>query len=322
MRSRVGVRLCSMNETVMRTLLRRSAPAALALAALCAASRTRSRRCRRPARRSAIRSACGSKASSRTVDRGTSRSAARRADQALRGHRQPPAGRARPADGAGAADGMRRPRLLLAVRRPAAAMRPDQQPDPADAREPRQACWPISQRLQGNTADREGERRAILASLAQNDCGPQYRAHTRSARQRGGFFESLFGGGTVHHARPRRCRRRRQRRHLPHRLRAHLRRLLFPDLVLDDAGELRAGRAGLPAPVPGGGGGALQPPQSGRGHRAGGLDRRAHLFRTAQRIRLPQGVQSVLQLPRAGPDLGRCAASISTTARSSAATSW
>jgi len=31
------------------------------------------------------------------------------------------------------------------------------------------------QRAQGSTADREGQRRTILASLGQNDCGPQYR---------------------------------------------------------------------------------------------------------------------------------------------------
>jgi hypothetical protein len=49
------------------------------------------------------------------------------------------------------------------------------------------------QRLQGNTADREGQRRAVLASLAQNDCGPQYRA--AATRNAPGFFESLFGGG-------------------------------------------------------------------------------------------------------------------------------
>jgi Protein of unknown function (DUF2865) len=48
------------------------------------------------------------------------------------------------------------------------------------------------QRLQGNSADREGERRAILVSLAQNDCGPQYRAAAN--RSAPGFFESLFGG--------------------------------------------------------------------------------------------------------------------------------
>ncbi len=51
------------------------------------------------------------------------------------------------------------------------------------------------QRLQGNSGDREGERRAILASLAQNDCGPQYRQY--ASRGGGGFFENLFGGATI-----------------------------------------------------------------------------------------------------------------------------
>ncbi len=51
------------------------------------------------------------------------------------------------------------------------------------------------QRLQGNTAEREGERRAILASLGQNDCGPQYRQFAN--RGLGGFLENLFGGGTI-----------------------------------------------------------------------------------------------------------------------------
>ena len=52
------------------------------------------------------------------------------------------------------------------------------------------------QRLQGNSADREGERRTILASLAQNDCGPQYKQF--ASRSGGGsFFENLFGGGTI-----------------------------------------------------------------------------------------------------------------------------
>jgi hypothetical protein len=47
------------------------------------------------------------------------------------------------------------------------------------------------QRLQGS-AEREGQRRAILIALGQNDCGPQYR---QAARQPGGFLESLFGPG-------------------------------------------------------------------------------------------------------------------------------
>lgn len=47
------------------------------------------------------------------------------------------------------------------------------------------------QRTQGNSADREGQRRSVLAALGQADCGPQYRAYAN----RGGFFEQLFGPG-------------------------------------------------------------------------------------------------------------------------------
>jgi hypothetical protein len=46
------------------------------------------------------------------------------------------------------------------------------------------------QRLQGNTADREGERRSILVALGQNDCGPQYRQFANRGRD---LFETLFG---------------------------------------------------------------------------------------------------------------------------------
>jgi hypothetical protein len=49
------------------------------------------------------------------------------------------------------------------------------------------------QQLQGNSADREGQRRGILVALGQNDCGPQYRQFaTRGGPA--GFFDSLFGG--------------------------------------------------------------------------------------------------------------------------------
>ena len=47
------------------------------------------------------------------------------------------------------------------------------------------------QRLQGNSADREGQRRSILMALGQNDCGPQYRRYANQGP--GGFFENLFG---------------------------------------------------------------------------------------------------------------------------------
>jgi hypothetical protein len=51
------------------------------------------------------------------------------------------------------------------------------------------------QRVQSNTgADRESQRRSIIGALAQNDCGPQYR---QQANQGGGFFDRLFGPGTI-----------------------------------------------------------------------------------------------------------------------------
>ena len=51
------------------------------------------------------------------------------------------------------------------------------------------------QRLQGNSADREGQRRAILTALGQNDCGPQYRRYANQGP--GNFFENLFGVQTT-----------------------------------------------------------------------------------------------------------------------------
>ena len=50
------------------------------------------------------------------------------------------------------------------------------------------------QRLQGGSADREGQRRALLVALAQNDCGPQYRQAVQQ-QPGGGFFDQLFGPG-------------------------------------------------------------------------------------------------------------------------------
>jgi uncharacterized protein DUF2865 len=47
-------------------------------------------------------------------------------------------------------------------------------------------------RLQGGGAgDREAQKQTVIAALAQNNCGPQYRA---AANQQRGFFDTLFGG--------------------------------------------------------------------------------------------------------------------------------
>jgi hypothetical protein len=70
-------------------------------------------------------------------------------------------------------------------------------------------CTPLNQRIQqtratlertladldrlqgGGAGDREAQRQTVIAALAQNNCGPQYRA---AANQQRGFFDSLFGG--------------------------------------------------------------------------------------------------------------------------------
>jgi hypothetical protein len=53
-------------------------------------------------------------------------------------------------------------------------------------------------RLQGSdpAPEREGQRRALISALAQNDCGAQYR-QAAAPPQRGNLFESLFGPGTI-----------------------------------------------------------------------------------------------------------------------------
>src|SRR5262249_8443647 len=56
------------------------------------------------------------------------------------------------------------------------------------------------QRLQGNSGEREGQRRGILVALGQNDCGPQYRQYATGGP--GGFFDALFGGGGYFPAAP------------------------------------------------------------------------------------------------------------------------
>lgn len=52
------------------------------------------------------------------------------------------------------------------------------------------------QQLQSSNSpgfEREGQRRSVLNALAQNDCGPQYRAQAARGTP-GNFFEQLFGG--------------------------------------------------------------------------------------------------------------------------------
>ena len=55
------------------------------------------------------------------------------------------------------------------------------------------------QRLRSADIDyeRDGQRRAVLAALARNDCGSQYRGATQATTQPRGFFDTLFGSGSI-----------------------------------------------------------------------------------------------------------------------------
>ena len=172
------------------------------------------------------------------------------------------------------------------------------------------------QRLQGNSGEREGQRRGILVALGQNDCGPQYRQYATSGP--GGFFENLFGGNLGNAGAPADLS---LGRNLPHIVRAKLRRLLLPDFLLHGAGQVRRRRAALSAPLPGRRGDALHPSQPRRRRFARGVDRAADHIRSC---RTRSATESNSMPPaaaghRASPGPRRCAKA--TTRRSNAATS-
>jgi hypothetical protein len=54
----------------------------------------------------------------------------------------------------------------------------------------------LEQLKNGNTGQ-EGQRRALIGQLAQNNCGAQYTAAANSWDGPQGFFDALFGGGTI-----------------------------------------------------------------------------------------------------------------------------
>ena len=125
-------------------------------------------------------------------------------------------------------------------------------------------------------ADRENQRRSVMTALAQNNCGPQYAAAAREQSQ-GPAVSSAVCSATIPSRRPAAISA--AVRNLPHRLRTHLRRRLFPGLVRHRPGAFSRRRQDLQAALPGGGGHSLHLPQSRRGHEPGGVDQRPALFR-------------------------------------------
>ena len=53
------------------------------------------------------------------------------------------------------------------------------------------------ERLKSGTSDQADQRRALIGQLAQNSCGPQYTAAANAQGGPQGFFDALFGGGTI-----------------------------------------------------------------------------------------------------------------------------
>ena len=53
------------------------------------------------------------------------------------------------------------------------------------------------EQLKNGNSGQEGQRRALIGQLAQNNCGAQYTAAANSWGGPQGFFDALFGGGTV-----------------------------------------------------------------------------------------------------------------------------
>ena len=53
------------------------------------------------------------------------------------------------------------------------------------------------EQLKSGSEDQQGQRRALIGQLAQNNCGAQYTAAANSQGGPQGFFDALFGGGTI-----------------------------------------------------------------------------------------------------------------------------
>ena len=184
----------------------------------------------RPASGGATRPACGSRASSPRSTAAAIDPAKADRDQALRGMRQQAAGRTRPPEPAGAAHGLRR---AAASSRCSAANRSNAARSTTRSSRRARISTGIMARPPAPARQQRRPRRP-----APHDPGRARPERLRSAISPicqsagpGGFFENLFGIGSSRPARTPRC------RHLPDALRAHLRRLLFPDLLLDGSGK-------------------------------------------------------------------------------------
>ena len=235
----------------------------------------------------------------------------RRTASQVRGGRRQPAGRDRPPGDGGAAGGLREEQLFRPVQRQSGAVRPAHQEDPADAGQPgthpgrhgaaarrsrrpsakvsaAPSWWRWRRTIAARSISSRWRRRSRRAAAAcSNRCSGRSRSSHRAAAA-----NRLGTNGAE--------------RHLPHRLRAHLRRLLLSDFSRHQSGPLCRGRKGLPPVLPGRRGAAVLAPQSGRGHQPGGFGQQpAALHGAAECVPLSHGARSELQLPAPRRDPGR-----------------
>ena len=201
-----------------------------------------------------------------------------------------------------------------------AAVRANQQSDP-QMRANLDRVLADLQRVQGNSADREGQRRGILVALGQNDCGAAIPPVRRPAAARQVLRQSVRRVRT-RNSRPSGCPRRSAGGS------TFERSACAPATASISRSPTRPCRASLPT-TRGSARPCARPPKSLLySHRNPGQDMsqavstsRAHLLRAAQRFRLSQSVQSVVQLQARRDKPGRMLSSSSMTRRSSAAIS-
>ena len=180
-------------------------------------------------------------------------------------------------------------------------MRSGEQPDSADARNLDQITTSL-ERLRGGdsaTSEREHQRRSVLAAL---------RIQLRSAVSPAAARRRRISGQVVRQQQSQPARRRfgGAVRHLPHDLRADMRRLLLPDLVCHVFRAVPRRRADVSAHLSSCGSLAVHVSQPRRRRSAGRVVQRPALCRPADRISVSQGVEPVVQLPPLGRKLGRC----------------
>ena len=225
-----------------------------------------------------------------------------RPDPPLRGRANPPAVRTGSGTAAGQDPGLRQFGILLAVRRRQfRKMRPHQYAHSADAAEPR----PDQQQFR-DAARRQCRRVGPRRSTPFGDAGARSEQLRAAIRQCGTRLRRKLSAKSIRRRDQSGRRLWRCRQHVPHRLRAAMRRVLFSGVLRNRSESFWRRRAHLQGAVSGCRDDALYVSQSWRRHEFSGLDQRPALHAISQRLQIPAGLRQVMQLPRGGTDVVGC----------------